>query len=81
MISSLVYVFKECICHILKTVTELVRLLDFSALYHSIMHITAVAVVVWSPALVTCGTSQVLVADVSGGFPGLLPFRPTYRLK
>ena len=23
-------------------------------------------------------TSQVLLADVSGGFPGVLPFRPTY---
>ena len=25
-------------------------------------------------------TSQVLLADVPGGFPGVLPFRPTYRL-
>ena len=25
-------------------------------------------------------TSQVLLAGVSGGFPGVLPFRPTYRL-
>ena len=33
-----------------------------------------------SPALVICGTSQVLLAGVSGGFPGILPFRPTYRL-
>ena len=34
-----------------------------------------------SPALVICGTSQVLLADgVSGGFPGVLPFGPTYRL-
>ena len=24
--------------------------------------------------------SQVLLAGVSGGFPGVLPFRPTYRL-
>ena len=31
-----------------------------------------------SPALATCETSQVLLADVSGGFPGVLPFRPTY---
>ena len=28
----------------------------------------------------TCETSQVLLAGVSGGFPGVLPFRPTYRL-
>ena len=33
-----------------------------------------------SPALAACETSQVLLADVSGGFPGVLPFRPTYRL-
>ena len=32
------------------------------------------------PALATCETSQVLLASVSGGFPGVLPFRPTYRL-
>ena len=33
-----------------------------------------------SPALATCETSHVLLAGVSGGFPGLLPFRPTYQL-
>ena len=33
-----------------------------------------------SPALATCETSQVLLAGVSVGFPGVLPFRPTYRL-
>ena len=33
-----------------------------------------------SPALATCETSQVLLAGVSGGFPGVLPFRPMYRL-
>ena len=33
-----------------------------------------------SPALATCETSQVLLAGVSGGFPGVLPFCPTYRL-
>ena len=33
-----------------------------------------------SLALATCETSQVLLAGVSGGFPGVLPFRPTYRL-
>ena len=43
-------------------------------------HLTAVAGVGSSPALVICGTSQVLLAGVSGGFPGVLPFCPTYRL-
>ena len=33
-----------------------------------------------NPALPTCETSQVLLAGVSGGFPGVLLFRPTYRL-
>ena len=33
-----------------------------------------------SPALATCETRQVLLAGVSGGFPGVIPFRPTYRL-
>ena len=33
-----------------------------------------------SPAPATCEISQVLLAGVSGGFPGVLPFRPTYRL-
>ena len=33
-----------------------------------------------SPALATCETSHVLLAGVSGGFPGVLLFRPTYRL-
>ena len=33
-----------------------------------------------SPALATCETSQVLLAGVSGSFPGVLPFRPTNRL-
>ena len=32
------------------------------------------------PALAACETSQVLLAGVSGGFPGVLPFCPTYRL-
>ena len=32
-----------------------------------------------SPALATCETSQSLLAGVSGGFPGVLPFRTTYR--
>ena len=29
-----------------------------------------------SPALATCETSLVLLAGVSGGFPGVLPFKP-----
>ena len=33
-----------------------------------------------SPALATCETRQVLLAGLSGGFPGVLPFCPTYRL-
>ena len=33
-----------------------------------------------SPALATCETSQVLLVGLSGGFPGVLLFRPTYRL-
>ena len=43
-------------------------------------HLTAVSGVGSSPALATCETSQVLLAGVSGGFPGVLPFRPIYRL-
>ena len=30
--------------------------------------------------MATCKKSQVLLAGVSVGFPGVLPFRPTYRL-
>ena len=41
-----------------------------------IVHLTAVSGVGSSPALATCETSQVLLAGVSGGFPGVLPFRP-----
>ena len=33
-----------------------------------------------SPALATCETGHVLLVGVSGGFPGVLPFRPNYRL-
>ena len=43
-------------------------------------HLTAVSGVGSSPALATCETRQVLLAGVSGGFPGVLPFPPTYRL-
>ena len=57
---------------------EWVRSLYFSALNHSI--ISPLCGVGSSPALATCETSQVLLAGVSGGFPGVLPFRPTYRL-
>ena len=44
------------------------------------LHVTAVFGVGSSPALATCETIQVLLAGVSGAFPGVLPFRPTYRL-
>ena len=46
----------------------------------SFNHFTTVSGVGSSPALATCETSQVLLAGVSGGFPGVLPFCPTYRL-
>ena len=52
---------------------ELVRSLYFD-------HLTAVSGVGSSPALATCETRQVLLAGVSGGFPRVLPFHPTYRL-
>ena len=57
---------------------EWVRLLNFSA--QSFDHLTAVTGVGSSLALATCETSHVLLAGVSGDFPGVLPFRPTYRL-
>ena len=47
---------------------------------YSFDHLTAVSGVGSSPALATCETRQVLLAGVSGGFPGVLLFRPTYRL-
>ena len=43
------------------------------------IYFTAVTGVGSSPALATCETSQVLLAGGSGGFPGVLQFRPTYR--
>ena len=43
-------------------------------------HLTDVTGVGLSPALATFETSHVLLAGVSGGFPGVLPFRPTYRV-
>ena len=39
-------------------------------------HLIAVSGVGSSPALATGETSQVLLAGVPGGFPGVLPFRP-----
>ena len=58
---------------------EWVRSLNFSALNHSIIS-PAMTGVGSSPTLATCETSQDLLAGVSGGFPGVLKFRPTYRL-
>ena len=46
----------------------------------SFYHLTAVTGVGSSAALATCKTSHVLLVGVSGGFPGVLPFRPTFRL-
>ena len=46
----------------------------------SFEHLTAVTGVGSSPALATCETSHVLLAGVSGGFPGVLPFCPTFQL-
>ena len=43
-------------------------------------HLTAVTGVGLSPALATCETSHVLLAGLSGGFPGVLSFCPTFRL-
>ena len=54
---------------------EWVRSLYFKALNHH----TAMSGEGSSPALATCETRQVLLAGLSGGFPGLLPFRPTHR--
>ena len=48
--------------------------------FQSFNHLTVVSGVGTSPALATCKTSQVLLAVVSDGFPGVLPFHPTYRL-
>ena len=53
-----------------------VRSLNFSAL--SFDHLTAVTGVGSSPALAACETSQVLLAGVSGGFPVVLRFHPTF---
>ena len=64
-------------------VAEWVRSLNFSALNHLIISplcLVRTAGVSLSPTLATCETSQVLLAGVSGGFPGILLFCPTYRL-
>ena len=61
-------------------VDKWVRSLYFSALNHSIISPLYVSGVGSSPALATCETRQVLLAGVSGVFPGVLPFHPTYRL-
>ena len=46
-----------------------------------ILHLlTAVTGVGSDPSLATCEISQVLLEGVSSGFPGVIPFRPTYRL-
>ena len=52
-------------------------LYNHTAYYHVLQQVIAFLVYT---ALATCETSQVLLAGVSGGFPGVLPFRPTYRL-
>ena len=58
---------------------RVVKVADFSALNHSI--ISPLWVRASHGARVTCGTSQVLLAGVSGGFfPGYSGFRPTSRL-
>ena len=69
--------FEVCFCQIFTKaapVAKWVRSLNFSTLNHS-----AVTGVGLSPALAT-KTSQVLLVGVSGGFPKVLPFRPTYQL-
>ena len=53
---------------------RVVKVADFSALDHSI--ISPMWVRTSLGARVTCGTSQVLLAGVSGGFPRVLQFSP-----
>ena len=55
------------------------KVAEFQGSY-SFDHLTSVTGVGSSPELATCETSQVLLAGVSGGFPGVLLFCPTYRL-
>ena len=53
---------------------EWVRLLNFST--QSFDHLTAVTGVGSSPGLATCEASHVLLAGVSGDFPGVSPHLP-----
>ena len=53
---------------------RVVKVADFSALNHSI--ISPLWVRASLGARVTCGTSQVLLAGVSGGFSQVLQFSP-----
>ena len=46
----------------------------------SFNHLIAVSGEGSNPALAPCEARQVLNGNVSGGFPGVLPFRPTFRL-
>ena len=55
---------------------RVVKVADFSALDHLI--ISPLWVRASLGAEFTCGTSQVLLAGVPGGFPRVLRFRPTY---
>ena len=55
-------------------------MLTFQIYIHLNVYETRECQILYSPALATCVTSHVLLAGVSGGFPGVLPFRPTYRL-
>ena len=48
----------------------------FQVIAYFLLSLTAVSGVGSSPAQAICETSQVLLAGVSGGFPGVLPFRP-----
>ena len=63
-----------------RVVLHQAELMHLIATESTLWHFYAVSGVGSSPALVTCETSQVLLASVSGDFPGVLPFRPTYRL-
>ena len=59
-----------------------------SSLYYVYLYLWLIPILVFtaesgvglSPALAICETNQVLLAGVSGGFPGVLPLRPTYKL-
>ena len=55
---------------------RVIKVADFSALDHLI--ISPLWVRASLGAEFTCGTSQVLIAGVPGGFPRVLRFRPTY---